>query len=96
MVFGPTVVTTKKAPMPVVKGPAIPLARSILNPVSLAELSFHERLIWLAEAAARSRPLGASGAVAPVLFELLLFEFEEPPAFDVETDFAVVGASPQF
>jgi len=35
--------------------------RSILNPVSLFELSVHERLIWLDDAAVAVRLLGAAG-----------------------------------
>ena len=35
--------------------------RSILNPVSLVELSAHARLIWVEDAAVAVRPLGAAG-----------------------------------
>ncbi len=35
--------------------------RSILNPVSLFELSVHERLIWLDDAAVAVRFVGAAG-----------------------------------
>ncbi len=35
--------------------------RSILNPVSLFELSVHDRLIWLDDAAVAVRLLGAAG-----------------------------------
>jgi hypothetical protein len=45
-----------------VQGPAELVARSTLNPDSFVELSVHERLIWLEEAAEAARLLGATGA----------------------------------
>jgi hypothetical protein len=45
------------------QGPLEEVARSILKPDSLLELSFQLRLIWLEEIADAERPLGAVGTV---------------------------------
>jgi len=45
-----------------VKGPPEAVARSILKPLSLLELSFHVSLICEAFTFSAARPLGAAGA----------------------------------
>ena len=54
--FAPTVAISLK-----VKPASV--ERSILNLVSLFELSVHERLIWLDDAAVAARFVGAAGAI---------------------------------
>jgi hypothetical protein len=56
-----------------------PAQRSILNPVSLLELSVHARLIWLPEIAAAVNPLGAAGSKAVGVVVLATFEYPESP-----------------
>jgi len=41
------------------------------KPLSLLELSLHERLTWVAEAAAAARPVGATGGLIPSPCRLL-------------------------
>ena len=48
------------------------LERSILNPVSLFELSVQDRLIWLDDAAPAVRFVGAAGVGVGVGVEVLL------------------------
>jgi hypothetical protein len=50
--------------------PPVPSLRSILNPVSLFELSAHARLICVAESATAKRLLGAAGGAGAVWLTL--------------------------
>jgi hypothetical protein len=63
-----------------VQGPVDPGERSILKRLSLTELSFQERLIWVDEKGAAKRPDGAIGMVWGVV-ALAVFEAGESVAF---------------
>ena len=52
---------------------------SILNPVSLFELSVQLRFIWLVDAAVAVRLEGAAGALAAAVVALALLVYEEFP-----------------
>jgi predicted alpha/beta-hydrolase family hydrolase len=63
-----------------VHGPADEPARSILNPVSLLELSDQVRLIWLEDTALATKLLGALGGVdAPGVVTLIAEEVARLP-----------------
>jgi hypothetical protein len=49
-----------------------PMQRSMLNPVSLLELSIQLRLIWLADTDVAFNPLGATGGKAGVVAPAIL------------------------
>ncbi len=84
--------------MPIcVQGPLELLARWTINPLSLLELSFQVRLIWLEEAARATSPEGAAGTVPSVAAHAWLLGAEMFPALsDAETvkQYDVIGESP--
>ena len=60
--------------------PGEPLSRSILNPVSLSELSIQRNEMLVLEAGVAVRPEGAAGGVALGVVALATFEKAESPA----------------
>ena len=61
-----------------VQGPALAVARSIANPVSLVELSVQVSLIWLEEVAVATTLLGAAGGARSVAVFAVLENTESP------------------
>jgi hypothetical protein len=67
------------------QGPPDDNARSILKPVSFAELSDQARFIWLEDAAVALRPLGATGIVAKVVALAMSEKVEVPAELNEQT-----------
>ena len=54
------------------------VARSILKPVSFAELSTHDRFTWVLAAAVATSPVGAAGGKDKVVTETAAVGLDEP------------------